>query len=359
MQRQEYRSIQVGRAVAALAVVMAHVVNVTNDFGDNMPHPYAFGQAGVDFFFLISGFIISSVVSKPQSAKVFLRNRVSRIFPLYWLFSILAYGFIVIGNKPLPTGSVIIKSIFAIPQGPMPVHGVGWSLEHEFIFYAVVTGLILLRREHNLLRVMLILTVISVSTNLLLPNLGTKDAHLLSLYHLQFLLGVVLYRIKDRVAVWNWPALFLTGLALFPISAYILHALYVSSIPTQPYGLAGIARVVLFGVASFLVLSSFLALEHQRPALFDNKLFRLLHLVGAASFALYLSHTLVFAVLGKVLAAILPRMTPMVLIEAPAVVMATLIGIAIYLTIEKFLTRLLKKSQPAGAQPARTSHSKI
>lgn len=338
---------------------MAHIVNVTNDFGDNISHPYAFGQAGVDFFFLISGFIISSVVSKPQSFDTFLRNRVIRIFPLYWLFSILGYGFMVLGNKPLPTVSVILKSILGIPQGPAPVLGVGWSLEHEFIFYAVIAGLILIRREHRLLRVMLMLAVASVLVNLLSPRLASQDAHLLSLYHIQFLLGVVLYRIKDRVAVWNWPALFITGLALFPVSAYTLHALYVSSIPTQPYGLAGIARVALFGVASFLVLSSFLALEHQWPALFGNGFFRLLQLVGAASFALYLSHTLVFAVLGKVLAAILPPMTPMVLVEATAVVTATLVGIVIYLTIEKFFTRLLKRSQPAVVQLNRSSPANI
>lgn len=333
--------------MAALAVVFAHVSDITNDFRpETAANAFAFGQAGVDFFFVISGFIISSVVSKAQHTGEFVRNRIIRIFPFYWGFTVIGYLMIRLKGEAAPTTLAVIKSVFGLPQYPSPILGVGWSLEHEFIFYALVSCLLLVKRQQSLLPVMVGLAILSTAANLVFPHIDGRDYHLLSLYHVQFLLGVVLYRVQHHVSYKNWVMMLLAGILIFPSAAYILHALYGSAIPTQPYGLVGLIRVALFGSASFLVLGAFLALEYQRAGLFKSPVFRSLELIGAASYALYLSHTLVFAVLGKVLARIWPHFFPVELAVAVAVVAAVAFALLFYHYVERPVGRALREARP-------------
>ena len=73
-----FRSIQVLRAIAATAVVVDHA-----DRARNLNGHADLGAAGVDLFFVISGFIMASILSD-RTATRFLIDRARRIFPL-WL----------------------------------------------------------------------------------------------------------------------------------------------------------------------------------------------------------------------------------------------------------------------------------
>ena len=63
------RSIDMVRGLAALAVVFAHVDD-----------RFAVGAAGVDFFFVVSGFVMAHV-SRNRTPAQFLEDRAWRIFP--------------------------------------------------------------------------------------------------------------------------------------------------------------------------------------------------------------------------------------------------------------------------------------
>jgi exopolysaccharide production protein ExoZ len=81
-------SIQALRALAALAVIFCHydyVSYILHNNTGNMPfYPLA---AGVDLFFVISGFIMvyssEDLFGVPGASRVFLAHRISRIVPLY------------------------------------------------------------------------------------------------------------------------------------------------------------------------------------------------------------------------------------------------------------------------------------
>src|SRR5215469_9264499 len=99
-ERRTLTSIQVLRAVAALAVTLDHIVGY--EFGrqlglfNALPHP-SFLPSGVDLFFVISGFVMvyssERHFEKPKAPQQFFLRRLARIVPLYWLTTsvILAY----------------------------------------------------------------------------------------------------------------------------------------------------------------------------------------------------------------------------------------------------------------------------
>ena len=81
-------SLEVGRGVAALAVVLSHCGLKTDAFTSGTKGAwFEWGVYGVDFFFVLSGFIIYFVHHQDppgmQSARHFLGKRLKRIFIPY------------------------------------------------------------------------------------------------------------------------------------------------------------------------------------------------------------------------------------------------------------------------------------
>ena len=68
-------SIQCLRFAAAGLVVLTHTSSGY----------FVYGAFGVDIFFVISGFIITHVMRQREPGS-FLLDRLTRIYPLYWLF---------------------------------------------------------------------------------------------------------------------------------------------------------------------------------------------------------------------------------------------------------------------------------
>ena len=84
-------AIEASRGVAASAVVFYHAARHLH-FAYGVPKfmdIFQFGHAGVDLFFVISGFIILFVhydeIGHPERAPRYLWRRFSRIMPIYWV----------------------------------------------------------------------------------------------------------------------------------------------------------------------------------------------------------------------------------------------------------------------------------
>ena len=81
-------SIQFLRAVAALMVLFFHAAYAVHTYGG---YEYAYsnaGAAGVDIFFVVSGFVITYITSRgPFSPLDFMVRRLIRIAPVYWFYT--------------------------------------------------------------------------------------------------------------------------------------------------------------------------------------------------------------------------------------------------------------------------------
>lgn len=145
MQRLE--TIQVLRALAAIAVVFYHTFYSLVGRGDTcwLCQNESWRKSmifGVDVFFVISGFIISTVAARETSASRFLVKRIWKVVPLYYVVSIIEYYWKT-SSGIQPTLDQVLKSMFFIrqPGGPVLIHG--WTLVYEMWFYSVVACLLL------------------------------------------------------------------------------------------------------------------------------------------------------------------------------------------------------------------------
>jgi peptidoglycan/LPS O-acetylase OafA/YrhL len=96
----KYISIQYLRAIAAFMVVLVHLSLQEQKIFSQEPLLGIFqvGTAGVDIFFVISGFIMMLILFKKKEKKIFLKKRIIRIYPIYWIY--LSLIMLVILYKP-------------------------------------------------------------------------------------------------------------------------------------------------------------------------------------------------------------------------------------------------------------------
>lgn len=130
------------------------------------------GNAGVDLFFVLSGYLIyGSLISRPQPFLPFMRRRVARIYPafcvvfaLYLLLSLIRPAESKIPSQPLEAWTYVLQNFLLLP-GLLPIEpiiSVAWSLSYEMFYYLAVPlfiALFGLRKRSGAVRVWFFLAV--------------------------------------------------------------------------------------------------------------------------------------------------------------------------------------------------------
>jgi len=146
------------RAFAAYAVVAFHVFEFLHaDPGFGVGR-FEVGKAGVDLFFVLSGFIMVYTTAADESPARFITKRAARIVPLYWAATALAVLVAFVRPWLLPQADLsfaaIVKSFAFIPAPDLsgtlqPVLFVGWTLNFEMMFYALFALTLFLPARHR------------------------------------------------------------------------------------------------------------------------------------------------------------------------------------------------------------------
>src|SRR6516165_1374991 len=136
------RSLQACRCLAVLLVVVHHTSNgifVLPKYFNCKPlgHLFYFGEAGVDFFLVLSGFIITYVhrrdVGRPDRLRVYAWKRLTRIYPTYWaaLVPLVLVFFLVpqfgLGHER-DVDSILCSMLLLPHPHHAPILGVAWTL---------------------------------------------------------------------------------------------------------------------------------------------------------------------------------------------------------------------------------------
>ena len=302
-----YKSLQAGRAIAAILVVLFHLggaIAAEKYFGlTAFSIPFSFGDAGVEFFFVLSGFIIFAAhqkdISQPHKLRSYLRKRITRIYPTYWMIFLGVYFLAVAMSSALSSSLpddvlVLLKSLLLLPQDKSMVGGTGapilivaWTLQYEMLFYLFFAVMILNRVASIVLGLVWFSVFISFSGS---PSLDFPLSFIAKDYVFLFILGMVVAKacMSKIVSVKN-PCLCATiGLLMF---------LSIALDEVTGVNFSSEHGTVLYGLASGLIIFGLVKAEAGGRVIGGNSW---LQLIGDSSYALYLIHYPLISILCKI-----------------------------------------------------------
>jgi len=298
-------NIQFLRFAAAMLVVVyhssSHLRAAGVDQGIFFAVSEAIGFAGVDIFFVISGFIMA--YTTPRSTGLsdswqFMRRRIARIYSGYWPFFLMALALFSWINPALVESSGLMSSAILWPANQLLI-AVSWTLVFEMFFYLLFSVLILGPTQHRtlILKTLMALVVAwSVYSQFVLhaydpghlETMSPAEYYMLSPYLAEFLAGALLATRLDKITLKPGWALLFAGIALFLLGGWLNNRFFDGQIEQ---GYFVFYRVLAFGTPSLLILLGLIHLEgsgFRAPLKFSL-------LAGGASYAIYLSHTLLLS----------------------------------------------------------------
>lgn len=339
-------NIQVLRACAALMLVVFHCGIETARLaaasgGGKLFEEQLWGE-GVPIFFTISGFIM--VVTSAQAfgslhaAIDFMRRRIIRIAPLYWMITTIALAATLVAPSLMtkaPSGDhfYIIASYLFWPYMRLsgdikPLVAPGWTLNLEMLFYVVFAVCLLFRR--------------GVGLSLLFASLG-----LLVAAHVSGLLpGVVLNFWGDPIVLG-----FLSGAAVGIAYNSGWRLSRVSAITLGAIGLAVVFFCWIPGSAETdlsrrLADALILIAVALGPQLDDKRLlWRPILLVGDASYSLYLVQEFLLRLLSFLWPKSALAMLPLGTFVPVGIALAVMVALATYRYFERPVTRWLNNKK--------------
>ncbi|WP_246732717.1 MULTISPECIES: acyltransferase family protein [Rhizobium] len=328
-------SIQYLRAIAAIAVTFFHVAFI---FGwDFVPM-----AAGVDLFFTISGFIMWTISdARPTTSLRFIKNRVQRVLPIYWICTILFLVAATASPKNydhLTFNTVdIIRSLLFIPYYDstgivQPVLVPGWTLNFEMFFYTAFCLALFLKGQTARLLAIAGFLIACVTIGLFTPMTPYSIVYASPLL-LEFLAGILIAFVMCKADIKSptlAAALIVVGLA----------GLVASSVLDKP---TGFIRLLTWGVPSAFIVSG--ALIAERAALVPK--IKRLKILGDASYSLYLTHMITIGIAKLAIYLIGAERWAAPLSVRISLLIATtifcvLVGLAFYFAVEKKIAQFLK-----------------
>jgi len=310
-------AIQALRAIAAIAVTLAHVIgDITARTGVELVPRVAVGAAGVDLFFIISGFIMvyasRGLVGQADGWSIFLSRRLARIVPLYWLVTLIYLLMqIAQGKWQVVQLEWIVASLLFWPfpgvtgAGLSPFYGIGWTLNFEMMFYVVFSAALWLRRRDPSWVVASILAGgVALGVALPLPDLLRYWTNEIVL---NFVFGIaiaVAFLRGVRLPYALGALLVALGVGGLIVSTWLG---FMAALPDQP---PAFPRSLAWGLPMALIMAG-VALTVSPSETTPSGVARLLHRLGDASYSIYLVHPLVIVAMRPVLAASVAALAPL------------------------------------------------
>lgn len=353
--RGTLESVQVMRGLAATAVAFYHThlflsppehggVTIFGSFTQ-------FGWTGVNFFFVLSGFIILLAherdIGRPARAGRYLWRRFSRVYPVYWVFltAYIAAAAFGLGQPDFSWSPVNLAASYSLLQLATivtPPLKVAWTLFFEVIFYGVFLTLIL----NRVLGMVVIGAWIALIIGVNLFDGPVRDLWIAHTWNLYFLVGAVAYLLYVRL-----PKTF--GLPILIAGVVLLVGAFASGFVDGRIADFQIKPLALFLLSiPFAMILLGGALAEGRYGWNPSASLKLL---GAASYAIYLVHSAVISVIVPVLHKHGGHALPQAVVFALVVIPAVAAGIVAHVLVERPLLAWLRNAVSPRTRSAHPS----
>ena len=303
----------------------------------------AFGNAGVDLFFVISGFVVVGVARKVEGAGLrhaleFAYDRAARIYPIYWIYSILLISPFVVNPSWVNSlarmhglGDYVL-SFLLLPNDTSPVLLVGWTLVFEIFFYFVVSAGLLLRARLSVAFVSWVIALVAFNAILKHENWPVSPvvSLLSSPLSLEFILGAGVSYLFVRT--------FKPQTAVITLCCVLMGvAVLCETIDLPRDNIDPWFRVCAYAPVCAVSLMAVISLEES----FHSPRVAWLVLIGDASYSIYLSHTLILSGAGRLLQSKFPGRLAF-FVELGLAAACIVVGLLSYRYLEKGLLRFSK-----------------
>lgn len=320
---RNFDTLQLLRGIAAIAVVIFH------EFGSS--GLYILGQHGVDLFFVLSGFIILYIhngdIGNKKAVIPFLKKRLIRIFPIYWL---VTFGYIImvaIFKHSIISIDYIVHSLLLLPQEQDPIIGAAWTLEFEILFYLIFCGILLFNKK--IFYSMITIWGLTIIYFYIFPvKFPISIGRIFNPINLEFLFGccVALLILKNK---FNFKWTIHLGIALIIVSAVLQH-----------YNVLNMHRFIMWGFPFAVLILGLVKLEINRYVSVP----KILRYFGDASYSIYLTHLITLLILGSIIKKLnlYDIFAPNIFVHLVFSVVSIVIGCVFYSIVEKPLLKYTK-----------------
>ena len=334
-QKKYFDILQIYRGIAALLVVIHHTYASFAHFHNFDIPALAFiakiGKLGVDFFFVLSGFIITYTTFKYRGNtdyfKKYAFNRIVRVYIPYLPISlaILALYYSLPSISGSDRSMSLLTSLTLIPHGN-PALSVAWTLIFEMFFYLAFSLNFFWKRGWFYFLGIWIIGIITVAIiKLDLSNPFLKI--IFSMYNLEFIIGVlVAYLVK-----YNFKTKY-----YYLFSASVLGFLVFLIIRYLNINLFTFFQNLIFVLSASLFV--FLGVLYWNKKISTRNIFMLM---GNSSYSLYLLHNPMQSMLVR----FFPKNDSQFIIFAEfiaVIFVIVLISYIYYLIFEKKIIALVK-----------------
>ena len=296
-----YGELDVARFAAALVVLLFHYVFRASaaDGYTELVFPVLgplakYGYLGVDFFFMISGFVIllsvgggktvSGERAGRKGAARFIRSRILRLYPAYWIGCVVSFTVLALwgaGLFPVTSGDFLVNlTMLQEFVGVRHVDTVYWSLIVELKFYLLTCGVVLLGllpRVRGLLLAWLAVSLFQVHATSI-PYLGW---FLFPEWSSYFIAGCAFCLIRRNGA--DAFLLLLVGTCCY---LSIFQALEMQTRLVEHYGTEFSTLVIVATILAFYALFLFFSMRRENWSTAPSWVVAL----GAMTYPLYLLH---------------------------------------------------------------------
>lgn len=336
--KKELLPLQYLRALAVMLVVWVHAKEQFVWVKEAWPSE--FGIAGVDIFFVVSGFImVYTTYNRSVTPAQFFWRRIKRIVPLYWFFTLLLFAVAlilpsVVKSVEVDVGHLLASLFFvpmlspAFPESYFPLLIPGWTLNYEMAFYLVFAA-VLWAPERYRVGLLAVLMVGYVVIAQFYAQGVWKDFYAQTLI-LDFLLGVLIAR--AYVKGWYFSSN-RAGWMLIAASVLYFIVFFSSGVVND--------RFLGIGIPAALMVMGALAFNPK-----EGWVHHVWHELGNASYSIYLSHVVTLGVIRYVWGALFGGsdygMVVGVMFILLAIVVSSLVGWVVYHLIEVRINRYLR-----------------
>ena len=280
--------------VAAILVVLFHAaLDVRGRSIDNVFPPFLFGAAGVDIFFVLSGFVmvLSSIEQNSlMSVGMFCRRRIERIVPMYWIATLATLGHQILANRhsflldDWPRHLACSLAFIPCYRTDFPIVVQGWTLEYEMAFYGLFAIALVTGQVSAVLALMVACFVAGLCAFSGLSGSSLYGSTSL-LAEFSFGMATAFYRplaLKATTAI----GAVLVGALMLGVAEIIL---------VDPAAW----RLIAWGTPATLVVAGCSLIPNEFMQSASHTLRRVGLVLGEASYTIYLFHILTFKIVGR------------------------------------------------------------